>query len=94
MTSGQVIDIGQHQAAINYLKFIPEHGNTLVSSAYENQVHFWSLNSPKPIQTTIYSSKIFKASLNGGILATAHAGEIIGLASLKALHKKTENESA
>ena len=64
MNSGQVIDIGQHQAAINYVKFIPEHGNTLVSSAYENQIHFWSLNSPKPIQTTTYSAKIFKTSLN------------------------------
>lgn len=70
---GQIIDLGMHQAPINYMKFIPQYGNTLLTSAYENNVHFWSLNDRKPIQTLAFSKKVFKASLGGSILATALA---------------------
>lgn len=71
--SGQVIDIGVHQAPINYMKSIPEFGNTLLTSAYDSKVLFWNLNSKNPVQTIGFSKKIFRASLGGNILATALA---------------------
>lgn len=73
VNGGQVIDIGMHQAPINYMKFNPEHGNTLLTSAYENNIHFWTLNDRKPVQTLAFSKKVLKASLGGQVLAVGLA---------------------
>lgn len=86
--SGRVVDIGSHTAPINYIKSIPEFGNTLLTSAYDSKVQFWNLNSKNPVQAIGYSKKIFKASYGGGILATGLADERIGLVNIWALHKR------
>ena len=83
-----MIDIGSHPAPINYMRSLPEFGNTLLTSAYDNKVLFWNLNSKNPVQTIGYSKKIFRAAYGGGILATALADERIGLVNIRALHKR------
>jgi len=91
--SGNIIDVGLHTAPINYLKFIPEFGNTLLTSAYEHNVHFWSMNHKNPVKSLTFSKKIFKASYGGDVLATAMADEKIGLVNIKALHRRKESDS-
>lgn len=91
--SGSIIDIGHHSSPINYLKFLPEFGNTLLTCAYENNVHFWSMSTKSPVKTISYSKKIYKAAYGGDILATGMSDEKIGLVNIKALHKKKETDS-
>jgi mRNA export factor len=86
INTGQLMDVGVHPAAINYLRYLPEHYNTLLTSAYENNVHFWDFKSKNAVQTLSFSKKIFKASYGGGVIATALADEKIGLTGLKALN--------
>ncbi len=80
--------------AINYIKFLPEFGNTLLTSAYEHNVHFWSMNAKNPAKTLSFSKKIYRASFGGEVLATAMADEKIGLVNIKALHKRRESDSS
>ena len=92
--SGNVIDVAKHPVAINYIKFLPDFGNTLLTSAYEHNVHFWSMNSQNPVKSVTFSKKIYRASFNGDVLATGMADEKIGLVNIKALHKRREYDSS
>lgn len=92
--SCNITDVAHHPVAINYIKFLPEFGNTLLTSAYEHNVHFWSMNNRNPVKTLSFSKKIHRASFNGEILATSMADEKIGLVSIKALQKRREYDSS
>jgi hypothetical protein len=73
INTSQIYDIGQHQTAINYIKSLPDYPNTLLTSAYEKNVHIWSLNQNGAVQSSTFSKKIYKASYGGGVIATALA---------------------
>jgi mRNA export factor len=48
VNSGNVLDVGKHNAGVSSLHVIPGQ-NTVISTGYENFVHFWQNGNPNPI---------------------------------------------
>lgn len=94
MTTGHILDIGTHSAPINFIKSIPEYGNTLLTSAYENNINFWNLNTKRPSQTVSFGRKVFKTAYGGEVLATGMSEQKIGLANIRALQRKKDSDSS
>lgn len=58
VNSGQTADVGKHSAAISSLNFVPGM-NTVVSTAYEPNIHFWQLGNPNPVMSLSADNKVF-----------------------------------
>lgn len=70
-----VTDIGRHNAGVANLHFIPQQ-NILISTAYENSVHFWQ-GGPNPVLSVDVMNKIFVSDFKNGVLAGGTANEKI-----------------
>ena len=55
--SGQVADVGRHNAGISSLHFIPGM-NAIISTAFESNVHVWQPGNPNPLMTIQADNKV------------------------------------
>lgn len=53
----QMSEIGKHQAPVTSLHHIPKL-NILLSSAFENSIHFWQ-NGPQPVYSVNAGNKVY-----------------------------------
>ena len=56
--SGQVGDVGRHNAGISSLHFV-QGMNSLISTAYESNVYVWQIGNPNPVATFNAENKVF-----------------------------------
>ena len=74
MNTGQVGDIGRHNAAISSLHYIPGQ-NVIVSTGYENTVQFWQPGNQNPVLSINADQKIFTTDFQFPMLVAGMAGE-------------------
>jgi WD40 repeat protein len=83
-----VNDIGKHTAAVSNLHYIPQQ-NALISTAYENNIHFWQ-GGPNPMLTVDVMNKVFVSDYKSGILAGGTANEKIFIIDMNTVSSGTK----
>lgn len=81
INSGQVADLGRHSAAISSLHFVPGM-NAVVSSGFENNIHFWQVGNPNPVMTVNAENKVFTSDFMFPMLVAGTASEKIVLVDI------------
>ena len=63
-----VSNIGKHNTGVSSLHMIPGQ-NILISTAYENNIHFWQMGNPNPTFTLDVNNKVFASDFKNNIFA-------------------------
>lgn len=68
-------DIGKHNASVCNISYVPQQ-NVLITSAYENNIHFWQ-GGPNPVFSVDVMNKVYASDYKNGVLAGGTANEKI-----------------
>ncbi len=66
-------NIGQHEAPIRHMQFIPEM-NLLATAGWDSKVHFWDARQPNPTHTIALPERCYALSISGPIMVVGTAG--------------------
>lgn len=77
-------DIGKHNGGVANLHYIPQQ-NVLLSSAYENNIHFWQ-GGPNPVFSVDVLNKVFVTDFKNGMVAGGTANEKIFIFDINTIH--------
>lgn len=83
-----ISEIGKHNASVNNLHYIPQQ-NVLVSTGYENNIHFWQ-GGPNPVFSADVMNKVFVSDYKNGVLAGATANEKVFLIDMATVTSGTK----
>ena len=90
-TSAQ--SIGQHDAPVRTLNFIPEM-NVLISGSWDRSLRVWDMRTPNPVGQLALSERVYASDAKRGILVTGTADKMVQVFDLsKGLHKISEFKS-
>lgn len=84
----QFVDIGKHNTAISALHIVPGQ-NIVISTAFENSIHFWQPGNPTPAFTIDIGNKVFCSDFANPILIAGLGNEKIGIIDITNPNNKT-----
>jgi len=88
LNSGQVADIGRHSAGISSLHYVPGQ-NVIISTGYENNVHFWQPGQPNPVLSVNAENKVYCSDFEFPMLVAGVAGERIMFLDINNVNSKS-----